>query len=197
MVMAKTDSAKYFDDQMDDENVKLVFRKHPIVMRKGLIIGSIAILIGPIITTILSYEWGQTLFRVDEAPTVAFFNLSLLGSLVLAAILFFPSWMSWYFSVFVLTDQRFIQIKQQGFFNKSLVDISIDNISMINYEVQGVQETLLGFGTIVVQTFAGELVIHEVHHPAKIQREMTSILRSLGFLKQGRNSYNQSDDEEN
>jgi hypothetical protein len=33
---------KYFPDQFDDEEVLYVFRKHPIVMRKGLIFGSLA-----------------------------------------------------------------------------------------------------------------------------------------------------------
>ena len=36
---------KYFADQFDDENVLFLFRKHPVVMRKGLILG----LIGPVI----------------------------------------------------------------------------------------------------------------------------------------------------
>jgi len=52
---------------------------------------------------------------------------------------------------------------------------------MINYEVSGLQETLLGFGTIMMQTFVGNLVIHEVHHPAKIQKKLIGILREQGI----------------
>ena len=63
---------------------------------------------------------------------------------------------------------------------------------MINYEVKGVQETLLGFGTITMQTYVGELVIHEVHHPAKLQAELTSQLRKLGFMKQSQAPYLES-----
>ena len=37
---------KYFKEQFDDEEVLLVFRKHPIVMRKGLIFGCLALLLG-------------------------------------------------------------------------------------------------------------------------------------------------------
>ena len=43
------------------------------------------------------------------------------------------------------------------------------------------QETLLGFGTIIVQTFVGDLVIHDVHHPAKVQKKMVGVLRDLGI----------------
>jgi len=178
-----------FDGQLPGEDVLLLFRKHPVVMRKGLIISAIGLLVGPVLTTILTTEAGMKLFRMVEPPTMGFFFGSLALSFVIAGVLFFPSWMSWFFSIYLLTNQRFVQIKQQGFFNKNVVDIGLDNISMINYEVRGVQETLLGFGTITMQTYVGELVIHEVHHPAKLQAELTLKLRDLGFLKQSQAPY--------
>jgi hypothetical protein len=79
-----------------------------------------------------------------------------------------------------LTDQRFIQITQKGFFTRSVVDIALNQIQMINYEIVGLQETLLGFGTIRVQTYVGELVIHDVHHPAQTAKKLQLILRDLG-----------------
>lgn len=165
---------KYFPNQFDDEEVLYVFHKHPIVMRRGLIIGSLGLLAGPLYTLLLTY------FRPDNPPTLTFFYLSFLASVVLAAVLFFPSWMSWHFSVFVVTNQRFIQITQKGMFHRSVVDMSLQQIQMINYEVAGLEETLLGFGTIMMQTFVGDLVIHYIHHPAKIQKKLLEILRANG-----------------
>ena len=40
------DKHKYFDDQLDDEDVLFVFKKHPVVMRKGLVIGMLGPLLG-------------------------------------------------------------------------------------------------------------------------------------------------------
>jgi hypothetical protein len=37
---------KYFEDQFDDEEVLFVFRKHPIIMRRGLIVISICVVLG-------------------------------------------------------------------------------------------------------------------------------------------------------
>ena len=53
---------------------------------------------------------------------------------------------------------------------------------MVNYEIKGLEETLLGFGTINIQTFVGDLVIHDIHHPAKTQKKLLTILREKGFL---------------
>lgn len=179
--MGKKD--EQFDGQLPDEEVILIFRKHPVVMRTGLVVASLGLLVGPLYVLALSY------IKPESVPTPNQYLLILLAGFVLAGILFFPSWMNWHFSNYLLTNQRFIQMKYKGFFNKSVVDIGLDNISMINYEVKGIQETLLGFGTIVIQTYVGELVIHEVHHPAKLQAELTTKLKEMGYLKQSAAPY--------
>jgi len=90
--------------------------------------------------------------------------------------------MSWYYSVFIVSNQRFIQITQKGFFHRSVVDMGLSQIQMVNYEISGLQETLLGFGTIMMQTFVGDLVIHYLHHPQHIQKKLLEILRSEGVV---------------
>ena len=165
---------KYFDDQFDDEEVLYVFHKHPIVMRKGLIVGSACLLVGPLYTLVLTY------FNQDNPPSVLFFFASLAISFVLCAIVFMPWWISWHFSVFIVTDQRMIQITQKGLFHRSVVDMRLEQIQMVNYEIAGLEQTLLGFGTIVMQTLVGDLVIHEIHHPDKMQKKILEILRDQG-----------------
>lgn len=165
---------KYFEDQFDDEEVLYVFRKHPVVMRRGLIISSVAVLVGPLYTLVLTY------LRPESPPSVTFFFLSMAASFILAGILFMPTWISWYFSVYIVTDQRFIQITQRGFFSRSVVDMSLRQIQMVNYQVAGLSETVLGFGTIMMQTLVGDLIIHQVHHPARIQKKLLEILRTEG-----------------
>ena len=163
---------KYFEDQFDDEEVLFVFRKHPIVMRKGLVFGMLAWLIGPLYTLIL--------LGAHKEPSMAFFGLSLLAGVGLGIIIMIPSWIGWYFSLFIVTDQRFIQITQKGLFHRAVADLALPQIQSVNYEVAGFQETILGFGTIKMQTYVGDLVIHDVHHPAKIQKKLLGILRQEG-----------------
>lgn len=157
---------KYFDDQFDNEEVLFVFRKHPVVMRKGLVLAMFAILLGTIPALI--------------KPEYSYFFGGLAAGFVLAILVYLPSWISWYYSVFIVTDQRLIQITQKGFFHKSVVDLNLSQIQSINYEVAGMQATMLGFGTILIQTYIGDLVIHEIHHPAKIQKKLMGILRDHG-----------------
>jgi len=160
-------SAKIFKGQYDDEEVLYVFRKHPVVMRRGLVYFMLAILLGTVPSFI--------------NPTFTYLYLGLSGGVILGMVVALPSWIKWYFSVYIVTDQRFIQVTQNGFFNKKVIDLSLNQIQMVNYEVSGIQETLLGFGTLTVQTFVGNLVIRDVHKPAKVQHELLGILRSRGI----------------
>lgn len=168
MVMAKENPERYFEDQFDDEEVLFVFRKHPVVMRKGLIFG----LLGPLVGVIPA--------AIDPSLGMTAFFGGLIAGCVLGLLIFFPSWIGWHFSVFIVTDQRFIQITQKGLWHRNVADIALRQIQSVNYAVEGVQETLLGFGTITMQTYVGDLVIHDIHHPAKIQRRVVEVLREQG-----------------
>lgn len=159
---------KYFADQLDDEELLLVFRKHPIIMRKGLIFAMIAILAGTLPSLI--------------KPEYSYLFGGLLAGFLLSVVVFFPYWISWHYSVFIVTDQRLIQTTQKGFWTRSVVDIGLNQIQMVNYEIAGLEQTILGFGTIMMQTFVGDLVIHDIHHPAKVQKQLLTILREQGIV---------------
>jgi Bacterial PH domain len=153
--------------EFEGEEILYMFRKHPVVMRRGLILAMLALLAGTIPSLIkpeMSYFWG-----------------GLGAGLVLSMALMLPSWVHWYFSYFIITEKRFIQSTQKGFFHKKVIDIALNQIQMVNYEIAGIQETLLGFGTMNIQTLVGDLVIHDVHKPHHVQHELLSILRARGF----------------
>jgi hypothetical protein len=179
MFMSKTPQPiRYFKEQFDDEEVLMVFRKHPVVMRKGIIVASIGILLPMLYIMALTFVYAD---NPDKLPTVNSFYIALISGFLLAAVLMLPSWISWYYSIYIVTNQRLIQIKQKGMFRRSMVSFGLNQIQMINYEIDGFQETVLGFGTIMVQTYVGSLTIHEVHHPGKIQKKLLHILRDQGI----------------
>src|SRR3990167_6362803 len=116
---------KYFKEQFDDEEVRLVFRKHPIVMRRGLILASVGLLAGMIPALI--------------KPQYSYFFGGLGAGFVLALILIFPWWVRWYFSVYIMTDRRFIQ-QTRSLLQVNVVDIGLEQIQMINYQITGLEQ---------------------------------------------------------
>jgi len=160
-----------FEGQHDDEDVVFTFRRFPVVMRKGLLLLMVFWVAG-----LLPYS-----YFFDEAWSL----YVLIAGVVLGLLAMFYSWVGWYFTVHIVTNQRFIQISQEGLFKRTVVDIGLDKIQNINYQIAGLQETLLGFGTIIVQTFVGDLVLKSIHHPAKVQAELIKTIKDNGFEYRG------------
>ena len=159
-----------FDGQHEDETVINVHRKHPVVMRKGLIF-MMLFWVG----VLLPYSF---FFDRDWALPMLLIGFGL-GVLVM-----FYAWIGWFFTLFIVTDQRFIQIIQKGLFRRSVVDLGLDKVQNINFQIAGLQETLLGFGTISIQTFVGDLILEQMHHPQKIQEELIRVIKENGYTLQ-------------
>jgi hypothetical protein len=150
--------AQQFEGQHDDEEVQFIFRRHPVAMRKGFYM-----LLVPFVVLSLPF----LLFPMN----VNLLWLSLFG-LVAGVVLFFYHWIGWYFSIFIVTNVRLRQVTQRGFFSKSVIDVGISKIQNISYNVPGFSASLMGYGTLVVQTYVGDLVLDRIQHPGKIYNEL-------------------------
>ena len=97
--------------------------------------------------------------------------------LILVGVLgFLYSYMLWYFSIYIVTNQRIRQISQRGLFKKSVVDLGLDKIQSISYGVNGIRAGLMGYGTIVIQTAVGDLVISMVKNSEKIYNDLQNLI---------------------
>ena len=86
----------------------------------------------------------------------------------------------WYFSIFIVTNQRLRQITQKGFFNRSVIDLGLSKIQNISYNVPGLSASMFGFGTLVIQTYVGDLYLDKIEHPAKIYNDITNVIKQHG-----------------
>jgi len=159
MAKQATEPAKLdFEGQRPNEKVLFVFRRHIIAMRKGFWL----LLIPLLITSIPPLIW-QSNLELFLLP---------IGGLALGLILFFYHYVMWYFTIYLVTNQRIRQVTQKGIFGKDVVELRLSKIQNISYNIPGFTGEVLGFGTIVIQTFVGDLVIRNVEHPEKIYNKL-------------------------
>ena len=147
-----------FEGQRSDEQLLFVFRRHIISMRKGFYL----LLIPFAISAIPPLIWQSNL---------ELFLLPIAG-LVLGLMLFSYHYVLWYFTVYIVTDQRIRQVTQRGLFGKDVIELRLSKIQNISYNIPGFSGEVFQFGTIVIQTFVGDLVIHQVEHPDKIYNKL-------------------------
>lgn len=157
---------KLFEGQRDDEEIVEVFRRHIIAMRKGFYLLLIPFLLGSLPFLII-----QT--------NIELLYLSI-GGFALGLLLFAYQWVGWYYTYFILTNQRVRQVSQKGFFGKSVVDLGLSKIQNVSYNIPGFSGEVFGFGTIVIQTYVGDLVIDRIHHPDKIYNKLQDAVTLAG-----------------
>ncbi|MDO4684447.1 MAG: PH domain-containing protein [Candidatus Saccharibacteria bacterium] len=145
---------KAFEGQREGEEVIKIFRRHIIAMRKGFY----CLLVPLALSSIPPLIW-QTNLELFLLP---------IAGLGLGLLLFAYHFIIWYYTVFVLTNQRLRQITQKGFFGSDVVELKLSKIHNISYNIPGFSGEMFGFGTIVIQTYVGDLVIRNVEHPEKI-----------------------------
>ncbi|MBF1024562.1 MAG: PH domain-containing protein [Candidatus Nanogingivalaceae bacterium] len=147
-----------FEGLHNGEKVLLVFRRHIIAMRKGFYSLLIPMTIGA-----LPFLIWQT-------------NLDLLwifvGGFVLGLILFIYHFLMWFYTVYVVTNERIRQITQRGFFGRDVVEISLDKVQSISYNIPGFSGEVFKFGTIIMRTYVGDMVIRLVEHPSEIYNKL-------------------------
>jgi len=147
-----------FEGQRPGEEVLFIFRRHIIAMRKGFYL----LLIPFAISAVPPLIWQDNLILF----------LLPIGGLALGLILFSYHFIMWYFTIYLVTDQRIRQVTQKGFFGKDVVELRLSKIQNISYNVPGFSGEVFGYGTIVIQTFVGDLVIRHVEHPAKTYNKL-------------------------
>ncbi len=147
-----------FEGQHEDEELLFVFRRHIIAMRKGFY----ALLIPFVITSIPPLLW-QDKLELFLLP---------IGGLLLGLVLFSYYYLMWRFTYYMVTTQRIRQVTQKGFFGTDVVELSLAKIQNISYNIPGFFGEVFKFGTIVIQTFVGDLVINKVEHPSKIYNKL-------------------------
>lgn len=156
--MAKGTSEIEFEGQREGEELLFVFRRHMIAMRKGFY------------SLLIPMALGALPFLIWQD------NLNLLwvfvGAFGLGLLLFVYHFIIWYFTYYIVTNERIRQITQRGFFGKDVVELRLSKIQNISYNVPGFFGEMFQFGTIVIQTFVGDLVIRNVEHPDKIYNKL-------------------------
>lgn len=166
-----------FDGQRDGEQLLFVFRRHLLAMRKGFYL----LLVPFAVSSLPVFIW-QDRLEMFVLPIIGF---------AIGLVLFFYHFVMWYFTIYIVTDQRLRQITQRGFFGKDVVELRLSKIQNISYNIPGFSGEVFKFGTIVIQTFVGDLVINKVEHPDQIYNKLQDAV-SLAMNKEEQGDYEET-----
>lgn len=143
-------SKYHFDGQRENEQILLVLHRHwfDILSQFFIILAMLLLFFG---------SYGMTAFLYADIDTQSFSALfAFLRNLFFTFtwITFFIIWIDYYLDVWIVTEQRIINIEQKGLFARTTSELRLEKIQDVATDVKGVIPTFLNYGNVEIQTAA-------------------------------------------
>lgn len=99
--------------------------------------------------------------------------------LVISLVMIIRVIVEWQLNAMLVTSERIMHVSQRGLFSRTVSEARHENVTDVKFTVYGVAQTLLGLGTVEVQTAgdAENLRLTGVRRPSEVQAMITTTLR--------------------
>ena len=157
-----------FETQEPDEKIILLLRRHPLTNIPWILLVIFMASVPPLIFQI---------FISNILPLRFQFIIYLVWYLLTFAV-GFQNFLSWYFNVDIITDQRVVHIGFPNILYREINQARLTQIEDISVKVGGFIRSLFDYGDVLVQT-AGEIqdiVFDAIPHPADVAEALNELL---------------------
>lgn len=156
-----------FDTQMDNEEILLILRAHPITQLPWILNG-----IFVIILSIFINFFASGLFSLQQ---LFIFNVGV-GAFVFGYYWF--NYLAWFFNVGIVTNHRVIDVDFHAVIYKEETEARINKVEDITAKIGGYIASLFNFGNVFVQTAGNELNIEftNVPRPSDVVKIINSVI---------------------
>ena len=169
--------SQYFPGQHPDEQIVVHTRRHWIVMFGSIV--AVALGVGAYLGLLALLIF---LTPVDFSGTAGVVLVVVSGTAFLMAwLLLYVKFVDYYLDVWILTDQRIVQIKQRSLFNREISEFDLSTVQDVSSQIRGVVGTFLNYGKIFVQTAAARdmFEFRFIPNPNKIEQQILELQERL------------------
>lgn len=158
-----------FEIQDHDEKIILVLRQHPITQIKSIAFLFFAFFFVPWLVQV-----SGLLSFLPSPFNVAFYIFLFVLFLGMA----FRCFLLWFFNVYIITDERIIDVDFLSMIYKNISTAKLENIEDVTKKTSGISASLFDYGTILIQTAAtkNEFEFEHVPHPAKVVKLLNELV---------------------
>jgi len=157
-----------FETQERKEKIVLLLRRHIITNISWLIMTLIAAFAPVLIVSFFSLELIPARYRL--IITLVWYLLTFAFA--------FEKFLSWFFNVNIITDERIVDIDFPTILYKDISETKIDQIQDVSIKVGGFIRSLFNFGDVLIQT-AGtvpEIRFDAIPNPEQVSRILNDLI---------------------
>ena len=162
-----------FPGQYKNEKVVLFLRRHWVILSMK-IVKLVLILVAFGIAYLVIANFFPGILDADYYPLIVLFLYTL--ALTLWAY-FFEVWNDYYLDIWIVTDQRIINIEQEGLFKRISSEQKIYRIQDITTDISGFLPTLVDYGSVHIQTAGTKerFNFEQVSNPSEVKQTILSL----------------------
>jgi len=159
----------HFASQHTNEKILMVLRQHPIVNVRWMLIALVMILVPftvlPLVP-IFSVVPGQYQF------------FGFIGWYLLTLAFIIESFLHWYFNLYIITDERIVDIDFYSLIYRSISSAKVENIEDTTATTKGVLGAVFNYGDVTIQTAAEkrEFEFASVPQPATVTKFINELI---------------------
>jgi membrane protein YdbS with pleckstrin-like domain len=166
-----------FPGQREDEEVKFILRRHPITLVPVVFISCFMVVL-PLAA--YSFFIAPTFPFFLREPYHDFYFLLTTIYYGFLWIILFIEWLDYYLDVWIITNQRILDIQQKNLFHRVASEIDLKRVQDISSTVEGPLQTFFQYGDIQIQTASENNLINprQVPHPVTVRREIMELCKA-------------------
>ena len=168
-----------FPNMLPGEQVVLMLHRHGIVAFRILTLFFVLALV-PVGAWILLGK-GTSIFADDTTLTYALVTLLIAGYALIWGLMLFISWLNYYLDVWIVTNERIINIKQLRLFDRVVSEQKLYRVQDVTWEIKGVLGNLLKFGNVFIQTAGTEerFTFEYIPDPEGVAKSIMHLLEQI------------------
>lgn len=164
----------YFIRQKSYEHIEHMLRRHPITF-VPIVLLFISLMFAPLV----AYFIVNTMFPDFLKGPLSFPMLVLFGSFYYLSIylFFYAHFIDYYLDLWVVTNDRIVDIEQKGLFNRMITELDLFRIQDVTTIVNGVFPTVFKYGDVIVATASStdNIIFKNIPHPDKVRQELITL----------------------
>lgn len=156
-----------FETQIEKEEIVLLLRRHPIT-NLGWIFVAFLMCLAPLVLRF---------FPIIEFLPARFQFIALLMWYLLTVAFILEQFLGWYFNVYIITDERLVDVDFVSLIYKEISDAAIDKIQDVSFKMGGILGTMFNYGTVYIQTAAEKprFEFEKVPNPALVAKVLEKL----------------------
>jgi hypothetical protein len=164
-------------NQLPGEKVIKIIRKDLFILLKKIALCMLLILL-PLLFLFFLISTYPDLFEGAISQPIIILGVS--AYYLFVWLFFFFSFIDYYLDVWIITSDRILDIRQEGFFSRTISEQKIFRIQDVTSETKGIMPTLMHYGEVYVQTAAEQqrFHFHEIPFPEQIRDIIIKLAQS-------------------